>query len=203
MSDSEFLSAWRTYSSLPVLSLWIHQISTIYIFFSQNWKKLLGFCCSLQWKKKLFFFRETEIITQGLFTISSITVTIQTSACHALCIFSFHFSYKISLLHVRYSLILLQIPAEASFLSGIVEQWVKVKFSLWSQNCAGGLLCQLPSPRSHVHQIFLKLFLCTYSLIAFPLFLFTILLIVNKGAYGEFAYVWSFSLSWFKWGEGI
>lgn len=59
---------------------------------------------------------------QGLFAIGNITLTIQTSSCHPLHLFSYHFSSKISLLHGRYSLIRLHIPAEVPFFSGIVEQ---------------------------------------------------------------------------------
>lgn len=146
------------------------------------------------------------MIMEGLFTIGNINLTIQTSACHSLHSFSCHFSYEISLLHGRSSQILLQIPAEAPFLIGIIQQWVK---SIYRNFLCGHRIvqegCSLPvslpvkSCMSYIPVIIL-VYLFSHNL---PLYVFTILLIVNKGVCGEFANVLRFSLSQFKWGEGV
>lgn len=173
--------------SLNVLNL--HYLQ----FFLLKTEKVIKFCCSLQWKKKCLSVKETETIMQGLFTIGNITLTIQTSACHPLHLFSYHSSYKNSLLHGRYSLILLQIHAEAPFLSGIVEQWVKDIH--WNFLCSQRIVQEgysvpaaLPE-KSYTWYSLVIILLYLFSdfpivFTAFSPFLLTILLIMNKGVCG-------------------
>lgn len=143
--------------------------------------------------KKCLSVKETKTIMQGLFTIGNITLTVQISVCHSLHPFSYHFPYKISLLHVKYSLIPLQIPAEVLFLSGIVEQ--QLKDIHWNFVCGQRIVqdgysvaAALPVELdiSHTLVIILMYLFSNFPAVftAFSPFLLTILLIMNKGIHG-------------------
>lgn len=190
----QWISKWLENLIFPAASVTLNVLNLHYLqYFLLKTEKVVRFCCSLQWKNKCLPVKKTETIMQGLFTIGNITLTIQTSACHPLQLFSYHFSYKISLLHGRYSLILLQIPAEAPFLTGIVKQWVKDIH--WNFLCGQRIVQQgysvpaaLPE-KSYMSYTFVIILVYLFSdfpivFIIFSPFLLTILLIMNKDISG-------------------